>query len=250
MAFPFLAVAQAGLGIFSSIAGFGANRSKIAAQNAMIEEQNKYRKQMYEFSINKARAVFNAKKLDYNRNIRNIQFSAAQAYGQESRRLAELTAKYNLSEQADLINAMTAKGKTVTRAQGVSSDRRKALSTAGIGRNTAIRQESFDRALSQSQYANEQTRYKAMFDAEQAYVPVSTAPIFGPAPMMTPLQSGPSPLNMLMGIGSSILGGISAFNAGQAPNPLGDGIGGGAEGALAQGIDVPIAQMPAGMQFP
>jgi len=231
-------VAQAGLGIAQAFSGPKPDTSGVrqaVLQNAAIRAQNERTKQIWQTRLDQT-------KQQYGRN----QDSASRAYTslqlKENEQLeAYLTQRAGMLKQLIELKgrygAREVYGKSAAR-DASQPDRDYGVAVRTLHQNMVRFSNQVDRDLA------EVARQHQIAD-ENAYAGISVPPAMLSEIPIPEIQA-PSGMNMGLKIGSAILGGLSTFASLKAPSAGG----GNSNRSFAQGVDVPISQMPAGMAFP
>ena len=96
---------------------------------------------------------------------------------------------------------------------GKSKQRMGSMALAALGRNQAIKSQSLIRAKEAYTAKAEGIRDKQISSNRQAYQKVALRPVEGVAPPQPVMVPGPSPLSLVAGIGSAVVGGLGSANA-------------------------------------
>jgi hypothetical protein len=219
MAFPLALVAglgQAGMGIFGSMSQRADEAAQTSYQNTfqnlMIDAQNRRQKDLFGRQIDQFRTQqgFNAD-------------AANRAYEAEQRRLNEQFTSAAFQRQGMLQSLLEAQGENNAEMRfGNSARRANLLSTLGnYGRNQAMLAESLASARNQSSRNMQEIGRQHLSADYQGWQGVSLPPM----PEMNVPMPRMSNNNMMLGIGNSLMSGLSTFASLKAPSS-GGGFGG------------------------
>jgi len=206
------AVAKGASGIFGSIAGHNDKIAQARAQNQAMMDQYKYQLQIRDRKYKQAQQVYATKSGQYDLQMKAADRAAARAYGAEqynqSQRVKSAAFKGLQLSQAFLkgSGAAAAAGKTGRSAARLDRNiegafvRNQATLAANLLQGAEV--QSMREMGIQDQL---QSRYN------QLYGNVAVAPSQPMAPLAPQMRSGPNPMGMMLGIGSSLVSGYQQY---------------------------------------
>ena len=203
---------SAGTGILSSVGSFFGQKSATDARNKAAKEQ--YKRQLLIRSLNWQNKLnaYGKKKIQYQRQLDNNSIAATRAFEGENFKLAEMLKSQKFKSQEAMVLQTQALGKAqASLASGTSSAKIKQSIAAQAGRNQTVRDESLRSAYNFASLRNSRTLDQLNAANERAYADVQITPMSGPGPVAPAMESGPSPLGLIAGIGSAALDGISGY---------------------------------------
>lgn len=227
-----LGVAQAGVGIMGAIGGQNSAQAQAAAQNAQISAQNKQNKINYKYrnaqqtnEWTNTEEMWRAKKSQYSEQLYENRDSIGKAYGAASMANDKLYRDFLGQSQSVRIKqlaASTGTGET----RGKTANRLSKLPEAQAGMEMAAAYDNLKYSQDNINFSMHEARDQYAKQNRENWRAVSIAPKPGmraPALQQQAGVAGPSGLGMMAGIGSSILGGVKAFQSLKAPtgNPWG-----------------------------
>lgn len=215
-----LGVASAASGALGAVGKYQSGQAQAAAQNA--QNTNIFRQQLAvrRAEYDRERGLFQYRKSVYDQQLDENNTALDLAYQAEQQRLNNLFDTAAFSNQADLIEAMTAVGSS--RARGVSgqSAQRAATSTlSALGRNQAIRAQELVSARQAYTTRTDNLRRRALSSNIRARNQVGLPPVPGVPPVAPIKAQGPSGLTLAADLGGAALSGFSAYQQYQAPDP-------------------------------
>lgn len=175
--------------------------NRLAIRNAQFEEA----KEIYGLQIE-----------GYEQGVKNRESMTAMALMQDKLRMNELMKGMKFADQDASIALARSSGKIAAGPQtGRTAARRSALDAASVFRNVAKREERMVGEVFANSMRGE-ARLKTL-DAQNlaAWQQVRFAPRYGPAVQRNPvtMESGPSSMSLISGIGGAALAGFSAYNS-------------------------------------
>lgn len=214
------------VGAVSAISGIAGSVGQHQSASAAASASNKAATQNYEYQIAQRelewRNTLNRegyKRVQYEEKINENSLAANRAYAGEQQRLNEIYQKAAFSNQDSLVKLLGAQGKnTAAGMTGKSAQRSNNMMMAALGRQQAQTAASLTSARQMVNTNNRNTRNQLISTNNDAWSEVAIAPQPGIAPPPPVMQSGPSPLGLISGIGSAVVGGISSFNSLKAPD--------------------------------
>lgn len=211
-------------GLSAGSAALGAVGSHQSA-SASARAQNKSAVSNYKYQMKIREAQWNRERVRYANQISQYKkqtLANEEAYSRAS--VAEQTRLNNafktaaFQNQSSLVQLTKLQGKqAASGATGKSAQRLDDNSLAAFGRNQAIMAENLMSA--QSRYKTQsQSLYRELISANnRAYSDVAIAPEPDVAPPRPVMQSGPSSLSLIAGLGSAAASGFGAYNDFKAP---------------------------------
>lgn len=189
----------------STIASYSSQQAAVQQQNAVAQAQYQQQQAVYQQS---ERAY--KQQLDLNAEAANRAYSAEQQKLGFEYRKAALEAAELLASSMRTQGTLLASGKT-GQSIGVlanDADREYSRDLAGLGLNLAYANQNYLTSAAGVQQQWESANNLAASNRQLE-------------PMKPIMQSGPSPLGLIAGLGGAVLGGISTFNSLKAPSPTG-----------------------------
>jgi len=236
----------------SALGSFQQGRAQTDATNRARLNQYRDTIMMNEFQFQGQEAIRRAAINDYQAGLRESDLALGEVRTGLDKQLAERVAKSRFENLAGQQKLLQTQGRMAATMQaGRGRERAMALAAGAEGMRESLVMDNLLRA----RFAAADT-YRGAADQATSYrrqlfskVPLPTRR--APLPSAPVMQSGPSALSLIGGLGSAALGGLTAgMGAASDLGRIGGVPGAGTPSALVQGIDVPINQMPAGMAFP
>ena len=219
-----LGVGKMALGAVSSIVGRNAQIDEARARNKAAVERYKYQLKIRERENLNQNQLFATKLSQYGLSMDAADRAAARAYGAEDLKEAQRLKSAAVSMQA--LNRSMAKATGAAAAAG-KTGRSAERSDRNVENQFARNQKMIIENLLGAEAARE---YREMGIADQltstrnrAFGSVAIAPTVSEAPLEPAQLSGPGSAGMMLGIGQSILGGVSSImsNMPQDPGDMG-----------------------------
>lgn len=216
------AVALGGLAFGSSALGaIGSHQSASAAARA----QNEGAIKNYKYQMKIRAAQWNRERVRYANQISQYKQQTSANEGAYSRAaVAEQTRLNNafksaaFQNQSSLVQLTKLQGKQAARgATGKSAERLNDSVLSAFGRNQAIMAENLMSAQSRYKTQNQSLRNELISANNRAFSDVAIAPEPGVAPPRPVMQSGPSSLSLIAGLGSAAVSGFGTYNDFKAP---------------------------------
>lgn len=234
-------VASAASGIMGA---FGKRNEAIAQANAANQAAaNRYRDalKMRSYQFNKELGVFQQRKADFASGIQESRLALQRGFTQIQQRGAERLGAAAVAGEQNLIKDIQTQGKFAALQPGGSRDRAAIMARAAAGRRDALITDNLLRARYADIAKGRELVNQANSYRRKLFSSIPLAPTMAPVPSKPVFQQGPSTLSLLSGIGSSILGGITA---GMSMNSMmGGGGGGGLPGGGGSGGGDPLSQL-------
>ena len=245
-----LGIAKAGMGIAGAIGGHNNAVAEARARNEAMMKEYKYRLQIRDKKWKDELQVYATKLGQYDLQMKAADRAAARAYGVESYNQSERLKQAAFStQQLNLALAKTGGAAAAAGKSGRGAQRMDLGIEQAFTRNRNMINANLMSAEESSSMNMLGIQDQLQGARNQAYSQVAIAPT-QPMELLEPTQhSGPSSAGMMMGIGNSILGGVSSFMGNMAPDP--GNMGGGGFGGFNQpapGFNVPTP-LTAGMNF-
>ena len=219
MCAPVVGAVTAISGIASAVGGHQSATAAANAANAASEEQYEYQVAQRELEWRNTLNREGYKRVQYEEKINENSLAANRAYAGEQQRLNEIYQKASFTNQDSLVKLLGAQGKnTAAGMTGKSAQRSNNMMMAALGRQQSQTAASLTSARQMVKTNNRNTRNQLISTNNDAWSEVAIAPQPGIAPPPPEMQSGPSALSMIGGIGSAVAGGISSFNSLKAPD--------------------------------
>lgn len=223
-----LGVVTAITGIVGSIAGYAQQQQEVDYQNAVNQQQYQLALQQTEYQnqLNRQQYEYQMQLFDRSVNITEQQYqlnaeAANRSYVSEQNKLRYEYQKTAIEQQKLLVSSLQAQGTVLAAGRTGQSvgllmgdaERQYGRDLATLGLNLATARNDFFNATEsifiQAQNANNQTASQRMLEPVQPMdLPKPLAPIGVPSP---------SPIGMIAGIGSSIVGGYQTYSALKPP---------------------------------
>lgn len=189
----------------STIASYSAQQTAVQQQNAVAQAQYQQQMAAYQQSENAYK-----QQIDLNAEAANRAYVAEQDKLNFEYRKAALEAAELLASSMRTQGTLLASGKT-GQSIGVlanDADREYSRDLAGLGLNLAYANQNY---LTSASGVQQQWESANNLAASQRMI----------EPMEPIMQSGPSALGLVAGLGGAVIGGISTFNSLKAPSPTG-----------------------------
>ena len=209
-----LPILTTGLGIAQSIGGFMGGQDAARAENEARIDQ--YKQQMLIRNVRDSNRfqVYNTKKLVFNENLGYLDERFAKAQMQDDLRMNELLKGAKLASQNDLVRQTKAGSVTARVASGQSSAKLRQSAVAEIGRAAATRQDQLMTSIYAKDLKDQANRDSLEAAKRKEYNKVRFAPQESiPQPFGGQMVEGPSPMSLISGIGSAVLGGVSSWQS-------------------------------------
>jgi hypothetical protein len=221
---------------------------------AQADYQNESARRNYEYA-NRQRAldwqnqlsVWGVKRNEYQQQVGENFSAADRAYASEQTRLNEQYEAAALQKQDMMAQLIGLTGtNNASERSGRSVQRLDTAALAAFGRNNAIISKNLTSARSammQRVYDN-----NLQLDAanRRAYSNVAVAPTPGIAPPQPVMVAGPSGMGLAAGLLGAAVSGFGTYNSLKAPKAFDNKT----TQQFSKGIDIPLNQMPAGMNDP
>ena len=226
-------------------------QAKAQTSAANQAAQNRYRDalMMRNYQYAKEVELYNRRVEDYQAGLKESQLAYNRGYTAIDKRAAERIGAARFAGQQNLIQDIQTQGQFAARGTSGVDPRAAVMARAAAGRRDALVANNLLRARYGDIEANRDLRMQANIYRRKLFSALPMTPTLAPLPAAPIMQQGPSALSLIGGLGSAAMSGITAgMSMNSMMNPGG---GGGAPApGLAQGVDVPVSQMPAGMAFP
>lgn len=220
MCAPVVGAISAVSGIASAVGGYQSQSAAVAAQNKAAINNYKYQVAQRENDWRQTLTAWGHKRLQYKAQTDENFLGAQKGYQQEQQRLNEIYQKARFTNQDQLNKMLASQGMNYARgATGQSAQRSNAMMLAALGRSQAQTAASLASARDAADFNKQSIRDQLISANRQAYGQVALKPVAGIAPPPPVLQSGPSALSLIGGIGSAVASGFSTYNSLKAPNP-------------------------------
>jgi hypothetical protein len=205
----------------SALGAIGQHQSASAAARA----QNESAVSNYKYQMKIRAAQWNRERVRYANQISQYKqqtLANEEAYSRavvaEQTRLNNAFKSAAFQNQSSLVQLTKLQGKqAASGATGKSAQRLDNDSLAAFGRNQAIMAENLMSAQSRYRTQNQSLRNELISANNRAFSDVAIAPEPGVAPPRPVMQSGPSSLSLIAGLGNSALQGVSTYNNFKAP---------------------------------
>ena len=236
----------------SAIGSFQQGKAQTNATNRARLNQYRDTVMMNEFQFQGQEAVRRAAINDYQSGLRESDLALAEVRTGLDKQLNEQFSKARFASLGREQKLLQSEGRIAATMQaGRNRDRMLALTKGGSYAEESLVMDNllrarFGAADTYRGAADQATSYRRQLFSK---VPLPTRR--APLPSAPVMQSGPSALSLIGGLGSAALGGLTAgMGAASDLGRVGGVPGAGTPSALVQGIDIPVSQMPAGMAFP
>lgn len=192
------------------------NRARLKAREDQIAMQR--------YTFNKELGVYQQQLADYDAGLLESELALDRSYTKLDKAAAERIAAARFASQESMIQSIQREGQFAALQPGGSSERALTLARGAAGRQRALVADNLLRARFSDIDKFRSMRDQANSYRRQLFSRVPLAPTMAPTPSMPVMQSGPSALSLIGGLGSAAMSGISAGIT--AENAFG-GIGGG-----------------------
>ena len=200
---------------------------------------------MREYQFQGQADIFRARKFDYLSGLRESELALGRGLTAIDKRASERYGAAAFQAQENLIRDIQAGGKLAASLPDGITNRAVTIARGAAGRRDALVADNLLRARYADIDTSRDLAMQANIYRRKLFSALPPAPKYGPMPSAPIMQQGPSALSLIGGLGSAALSGISAGMSMSSMMPTGGGA-----PPLAQGVDVPLSQMPAGMAFP
>lgn len=202
----------------SSVGGFIDAQNQASAANQSAINNYKYQVAERENRWNQELTIWNQRRVEYKQKSEENKSAAYRAYAQEQNRLNEVYKGAAFNNQAALIQMVNQSGSAQAKnVSGKSAQRLSDMAVAQFGRNQAIQAESIVSARNAYALNTDDLRNEWISANNKAYSDVAVRPVAGVAPPRPVMQSGPSGLGLIAGLGGAVVSGMSTYNSLKAP---------------------------------
>lgn len=194
----------------SAIGSFQQGRAQTDATNRARLNQYRDAVMMNEFQFQGQEAIRRAAINDYQSGLRESELALGEVRTGLDKQLAERVAKSRFESQADQEKLLQTQGRIAASMQaGRGRERMMALTAGDVGQQESLRMDNLLRAKfgAADEYrraADQATSYRRQLFSK---VPLPTRR--APLPSAPVMQSGPSALSLIGGLGSAALGGLT-----------------------------------------
>ena len=205
-----LGLLSAGSSIFGAFAQDDANRQSIKARNRQLKQDYRQRLAIQTNAYNREVEIYNQRKQDYRAQLALNNTAAQNAYVSQQMRLNEIFKGMRFESQDASIQEKQSIGKVQASGQvGRSVSRLMALTNAVYGRNQAIRDASYQSAVTNAELQVQSIATQTDAANQRAYASVSTPPRMGTMPLAPTLYNQPNRMGLMTGIADGVLGGFT-----------------------------------------
>lgn len=204
-------------GGMSAIGGFQQGRAQTDATNRA--RQNQYRDQLALKQFREARqeALYRQEVADYRTNLLESKQALDKSFTRLGKRAAERYGRAAFAAQDRTSKLIQAQGQLAGRIPaGASRDRAMALARGAAGRDEAMMMDNLLRARFADIDTARDLTDQANSYRRRLFQNLSPAPVRGPMPTAPVMQSGPSVLSLIGGLGSAALGGFTTAMGAEA----------------------------------
>lgn len=197
-------------GGMSAIGGFQQGRAQTDATNRA--RQNQYRDQLALKQFREARqeALYRQEVADYRTNLLESKQALDKSFTRLGKRAAERYGRAAFASEGRTAQSILTQGQLAARLPaGASRDRAMALARGAAGRDEAMIMDNLLRARFADIDTARDLTDQANSYRRRLFQNLSPAPVRGPMPTAPVMQSGPSVLSLIGGLGSAALGGFS-----------------------------------------
>jgi len=243
-------LATAATGAMSAIGNYQQGQAQTSATNRARLQAWQDDAAYKRWKFIRDQGAFNVAKADYEATLLESERALGKTLTGIQKQAAERYGAAAFASQARTAKGITKRGQLAASGlpKGASTDRLMAIQGYG---EEGMDKSMYDEYLLRARFSDidKFSRFQDQANSfrRAAYNRLPMAPTMAPLASRPVMQSGPSALSLIGGLGSAALGGISAGMSMSSMMPKG---GGGGGSSLVQGVDVPIDQMPAGMAFP
>ena len=208
-----LGAATLATGAASSISKYQSAQAQTAAANRGAVNNYKYQLKMRSRNWDATRYRYGQQIADYKQALSDNSDAANRAYAAEQERLNNVFRSAKFNQQAKLIELVRNQGKTAAANRSGRSALRIEQDMAGIyGRGQATVGESLFSAQKAFASRGEGIRRQLLSANNKAYSNVAVAPQPGIAPPAPIMQTGPSGLDLALGIVEAGVAGYSTYD--------------------------------------
>ena len=205
-----LGLLSAGTSIFGSYAKDDANRQQLRTANKQRKQDYRQRLAIHNASWNREVSIYSQRKQDYKAQLALNNTAAQNAYVSQQMRLNEIFKGFRFEAQDASIQQDQSLGKIQASGQaGKSVARLSALTQAVYQRNQAIRDASYQSAVTNAELQVQSIADQTDAANRRAYAQVSMPPTRTPSPLAPTLYNQPSRAGLMVGVADGLIGGFS-----------------------------------------
>lgn len=216
-------------GAMSAIGGYQQGRAQTDAANQAATNRYRDALKMRQYTYNKELGVYNQRVADYQAGLQESELALERGFTAIDKRAAERLGAARFGAQENLIRDIQARGQIASLQPGGSRARAMAMARGASGRRDALIADNLLRARFGDIQTGRDLTMQANIYRRKLFSALPMAPTMAPMPSAPLMQTGPSALSLIGGLGSAAMSGITAGMS--AENMFGGG-GGGGEGGV------------------
>lgn len=206
------------MGAANTVAGYSQQQNATNAANASSIANYKHQLKVRENNWMRATSQWENDKINYGEEIADNSFAAQQGYADAQLQLNEQFKKAAFEQEGALIKLLSSQGEMRAAGRtGRTAGRVDDSMLAAFGRNNAERTANLVSSKQGYRQSVEEIQRQTRDANETAFDNVAFAPIPDMAPRAPKMQTGPSGLNLALGLAGVGLDTYSTYKAGQAP---------------------------------
>jgi len=205
-------------GALSAVGQHQSASAAARAQNEASMGNYKYQLKVRENKWRRERERYAIQKTQYRQQLSENQLAASRAVTAEQTRLNNAFKSAAFQNQSQLVQLMKLQGKSAARGvRGKSTERLDNDVLSAFGRNQSIMAENLMSAQARYRTMGQSLQRELISSNNRAFSNVAVAPEVGIAPPKPVMQSGPSSLSLIAGLGQAAVQGYGAYKEFKAP---------------------------------
>ena len=216
-------LATAGFGAMSAIGKHQQAKAQTRASNQAAANRYRDALRMRQYQYGKEVELYNQRVKDYQAGIKESELALGRAFTSLDKRAAERLGQAAFARQESLIKDIQTQGQLSNLQAGGSADRLRAMAVGAAGRREALVADNLLRARYGDIDRSRDLEMQANIYRRKLFSALPMTPTMAPMPTAPVMQSGPSALSLIGGLGSAALGGITAGMSMSSMMPPGGG---------------------------
>jgi hypothetical protein len=230
-------LATAGFGAMSAIGKHQQAKAQTRASNQAAANRYRDALMMRQYQYGKEVELYNQRVKDYQAGIKESELALGRAFTALDKRAAERLGQAAFARQESLIKDIQTQGQLSNLQAGGSADRLRAMAVGAAGRREALVADNLLRARYGDIDRSRDLEMQANVYRRKLFSALPMTPTMAPVPAAPVMQSGPSALSLIGGLGSAALGGITAGMSMSSMMPSSGGMPGASNfSAASQGV--------------
>ena len=218
-------LATAGFGAMSAIGKYQQAKAQTRASNQAAANRYRDALRMRQYQYGKEVELYNQRVKDYQAGIKESELALGRAFTALDKRAAERLGQAAFARQESLIKDIQTQGQLSNLQAGGSADRLRAMAVGAAGRREALVADNLLRARYGDIDRSRDLEMQANVYRRKLFSALPMTPTMAPVPAAPVMQSGPSALSLIGGLGSAAMGGITAgMNMSSMMPPSGGGV--------------------------